>query len=199
MGNKFKTGDLFVSYRGGGCSSDGAPYNTYSIFEYREGNENGLGFAYNIDGDSYSYYWARPSDGCKLLDISDEIMFSFKHGSSDFNVDRDLVKDDSTADELLKMSNFKMVSEESVEKAKFVSSKKTIEDIAENWDKIMEYGYTYNIAKTCMDYVGANFGGVVNGEIGIYAMTVMGVFEEGKDVIKDLIFEKLAKVRENTK
>jgi len=185
-----KTGDLFIDCSGGGVSN-GKSYNRYCIFEFREGNEDGLGFAYNTDGTSYSYYWAHPSEDCRLVNVPTEILFSFKHGSHSFNVDSNLAQDALTPMELIKSSDFHFVEEDEVEIANFIRDQKTIDDVVKNWDKLIEYGVSYKIAQLCFDYIGVEFSPVVNGEIGIHAMFVMETFSSRTTKIKELIDEKI--------
>jgi hypothetical protein len=177
-------GDIFIQQTGGG-NYDGKSYVVFGLFEFRENNESGKGFRYSRGGEDYCFFWAHPKEENKFKNISEDVLFSFKHGSDRFEVDSYLIKGGETPEELIKLSNFRFVSKKQVDAAQIIEGIKTLDDVIANWDHIKAHGANYLIATLCLESIGATIPPVKNGEIGIHSMQVVWWFYKYIEHIED--------------
>jgi len=108
-----KTGDIFID--GTGFTwINGKKYFDFDIFEYRECENEGKGFRYNRDGSETYYYWARPEESMLFKNVPKDIMFSFKHGSSEFQIKREKLEKCKSISEIVRKSNFQFRTPEEI-------------------------------------------------------------------------------------
>lgn len=181
---EFTTGDIFVEETGW-IWKDSKNYTLFKLFEYRENNEHGKGFQYSKGGESYSHFWAYPKEDRKFKNIPNDIMFSFRHGSDSFCVDKDVVDSCETIEDLIRASDFKFVSQDEIDAAKLSESIKSIGDVKQNWEHIKKHGANYLIAEICLKEIGATIPPVINGEIGIHATMLLNGFYRYFDHIEE--------------
>lgn len=185
---KLKTGMLFLDERGGGYSDEG-PYICFNIFEYRENLDNGAGGIYCQDEKPTDYKWSFPKEKFLLQKVPDEIMFSFKHGSYGFNIQKSKLEKCSSPTEIIQNSDFRHVTQKDVADAVKLTEIKTIEQIKENWDFIKSGNFNTTIAETVFNSIGVKVSPCVNGEIGIWTLGLYSGFFNNINVIENKLFK----------
>lgn len=171
-----------------GCMcSDGKTYTHFKIFDFENGEKRGMGFQYSLSGERYGHSWCHTESSEKISDISEKVLFSFYHGSSDFYVHDKDVKKCNSFKELISNSDFKFVSKEDIENSIKRDSIKTIDQIIEHWDFLESVGFGLSQAKICLTEVGAEIPMPSNGEIGILVYQIMSIFAENKEIIRKVI------------
>jgi hypothetical protein len=182
--NKMKK--IYYCATGSKCS-DGKSYTDFKLFDFEDGEEKGKGFQYSVSGERYGHWWCHTESSEEIGKVSEEIVFSFRHGSSSFYVLDEDVKERKTFIDLIEKSDFKFVTKQEIEDSRKRDTIKTIEDIKENWDFLDNVGFGLNQAKICLENVGFKIPAPVNGEIGILAYQIMSTFSANKDKIKELL------------
>lgn len=179
MGSKTKIpehGDIFI-HNSGGIVGQGKSFTIFSIFEYRENQEYGLGFHYTPAGNDASYFWAHPEESSHFENVPEDILFSFKHGTHSFHVDKEIIPECNDLEALIRASDFNFVKQGDIEIAKITENIKNIDDVRRNWGHINKYGVSYRAAEICFVELGIAIPPVYNGEIGIHCMMIMDHFK----------------------
>lgn len=173
----------------GSMGTDGVWLTCFKLFDYQEGEEEGKGFQYSKTGERFAHWWCYANSDTEVTGIlTKDQLYSFYHGSCEFNVPEHLVSNDFS--ELIKNSDFKIITPEEVAIAEKVDSIENVSDIVANWDYLSENYFSYGQIMTCFEALGHSIGPAENGEIGIQAMGVMETFKANIDAIKDMLFKK---------
>lgn len=160
------TSDIFIYCRG----YDKPKYKSFSMFEYRKNEEYGKGFRYLTSGKEIYYKWARPEESQLFEKVPKDIMFSFRHGTSDFRIEVDKFNKDMTVLEIVRASDFKYVKQEEVDAAVIIGNIKNLSDIKKHWQLMDKYGFSPFVIEECLKAIGIKIPPVINGEIGIHTM-----------------------------
>lgn len=183
---QFQTGDIFFSETGW-KGDDGGGSTHFKLFEYRADGEPGQGFQYSRGGKMYPHFWAWPKEENRFINIPEDVLFSFKHGTSSFYVDDKIVPECETIHELISASDFKFVSQCSADLAAIIEGIDTIEKVKENWLLIKTRGTSILIAQICLAEVGIRVPQVYNGEIGVHSLTLLQAFVDNLPHIEEAL------------
>lgn len=181
-----KHGDIFISAGMIGFSGDETT-RTYRMFEFREGEETGKGFFYTPSGKSTYYFWARPSESVLFENVPDDILYSFQHGSNEFTLNDKQGAPNLATEDYIRMSDFKFVTPEDIEKAKRVEAIETFDQVIFEWEFIKAGNHSVRIMILCLQALCVKIPECQNGELGLQMLNIMELYKANLPMIDSMI------------
>lgn len=147
-----------------------------AVVLFEKSNEKGSGIRYTQSGKPYNYFWANPKEENRIHPIPEDILFSFKHGSCEFVIEKDKISANITNEQLIRLSSFRFINSEEINIYKKLENIINIEQIKENWSFIKNNGFTDIIMGLCLKEIGVTCPAPFNGEIGIHYLMIRNIF-----------------------